>query len=232
MPIDPSIALQGRTPQVNSPLESFQRNIAIADMMAGMQERQQRAKEYEAEAPLRQAVNLSQMQKLAEEAAIKKAHTESIKPFNPEVGDLEEDEERAYQILDSVDIPGIGKGSYLRDRYKLERSALAAATRTQLLDEATDHAKQIDTVATPARNFITLKPEDQDAQWNEMRQKIVKFWPQPEVGKTLPYKLTDANRAGAMSTLQRIVGSQDSARTMAEKLAGGEAPPKIKKNQI
>src|SRR3990167_6327047 len=232
MPIDPSVALQGRTPQVNSPLESFQRNISIADMMASMQERQQRAKEYEAEAPLRQAVNLSQMQKLAEEAAIKKAHTESIKPFNPEVGDLEEDEEKAYQVLDSVDIPGIGKGSYLRDRYKTERSALAAATRAQLLDEAIGHDKQIDFVATPARNFIALKPEDQDAQWNEMRQKIVKFWPQPEVGKTLPYKLTDANRAGAMSTLQRIVGSQDSARTMAEKLEASEAAAKLKKAEL
>ena len=156
MPIDPSIALSGRTHQVNSPLDSFQKNIAIADMMARLQEQQSTAGLRSQEVKLREA-EVSQAQRKINEENTFNAAIESHIKYDPEKKDIEYDDEGI-----AADLQKSGM-AHLLPQFQEKRNTMRATARQRAIQEIEQTYKLTDALGVPAENFLATPEAERPA---------------------------------------------------------------------
>lgn len=156
MAVDPGIALSVRPPQVRSPLESMQRAISIADMVAGLQQRQQEARYRAEEEPVRRAELAAHRRKLEDDTALTEAFKQTVK-YNPDVDDLEYDLQAATNLLTSKN------RADLLPRYVSEMNTERAAYTHQWLQRA-------EPLANATENFLALPEEQRAEHWLPYRR--------------------------------------------------------------
>ncbi len=231
----PNLSLDVMQPQIETPDQATQAKVSIADSMAQLQERQARAKDYAAQAPIRQAQAANQLQGFAEKKALDQAFAGSIKPYDPAVGDIEYDDDKAGQILDSTNIPGVGKASYLRAQYQAQKDQQRASHRQQAISELTQTNQANDIIAIPSENFLTRNGEhkpgesysDADiaamkAEYPAIRAQAVKV--NPANGKILPY---DYDPDIVNPKLQSFVDQHNQNKDVQQKLADAQGKEKL-----
>lgn len=225
MAIDPSISLRYKSPQIQSPLDSFTKTVQISEMLSQMQDRQARVAEYAQQAPLRQAENLARQQELAEATVLKKAATESFKPYDPEVGDLEYDDDKWNEILDTADIPGVGKASYLKPQFQQIKGAQLAAHRELALNELNRANTMLAREAVQIKNFLELPEEKRKAAFSGLRGALIAA--NPAWGKLLPYEYD----ASIEAKLRPVVERHELQMSYADRLAAAKSEAETRKSE-
>lgn len=151
MAIDPGISLQVRPAQVTSPIDAMKNAVSIADVISGMNERQQLSKERAVTTKLAQQ-NLDRTAKqLADQQALETAMDKHWK-FDQATGQSTMDDAGAL-----AELPG-----HLHSTYQATKDAFLNNRNKQLTDELENAHKITEALGVPASNFLA-QPEDKRA---------------------------------------------------------------------
>lgn len=223
--VDSGIALSVRPSQVESPLDVLGKGISIQDSLAQLQERQAQAKDYAAQAPLRQAQAANAMQSIAEKKALDQAFENSVS-YDQEAGDLKYDDAKAADILHSSQIPGVGAGDYLLPQYQAQKDQRLTAHRQQAIGELDQANTVASKVAVPVKNFLaTEDPDKKAAAWPDLRASLIAM--NPAIGKQLPpdydpevvdpkLQATVQHAENLKDTHQKLTDAQDESKLQTE----------------
>jgi len=185
--IDPSIPLNVRQIQPLSPMDAIQRSIAIADMVAGMQERQQVAKQRKEEAPLRTARIDKEKRELADVSMLDSVLDKHWK-LN-DAGDTIMDDAAAKREL-----PG-----HLHPIYDAQKTAFLKSKRQGILDEYSTQKQVIDNLGSAADSFLDLDDEQRAAQYPAFLETVRGV--NPALAQSFPPQYDPTNAASKVQDL-------------------------------
>lgn len=215
---DPTLALSVRPPQVPSIADATEHAVRIADMLSMQAQRQQQAREYGEEAPIRQAERKARLDSINEAEAYKAAFNQGAK-YDEKKGDIDFDLPKMSTFLSSRNM------GHLIPKISSDVGTYRTSIRTKALQDAENELEATTREGDIAEQWLALDKSKRAEHYLTVKRTLVAL--DEKLADTLPNQYDDTVDA----IMEGVVEQRDLRRTMSKRLTAAEDREKFQRTE-